>query len=153
LKGDATEAAETAPASDESTEHPKLKSKESEIESEGEAPPDEPTGYFYTSSTSFTSGPDGFAHGLRDTFDSRTQKRQQEELRSLGGKSVLRRREVDSEGKETNSSLERKGVEESELDDFTKTWVDAQKAGFYQPPNWFPQLEEASEAEAPALTA
>jgi hypothetical protein len=77
------EASRAAPAED-SHEHAKLKEcKEEAIPAEASAEhPElervkeeasaEATGYFYTSSTSFTSGPDGFAHGMRDTFDSRT---------------------------------------------------------------------------------
>jgi hypothetical protein len=55
---------------------------------------------------------------------------------------------LDNEGNETNNSVERKGVAEGELDEFSKNWLEAQKAGFYQPPGWFPELEAPAKAAA-----
>jgi hypothetical protein len=67
-------------------------------------------------------GPEGERHhAWKESYDSKTGKRQQAELRSINGKSVWKSRTTGDDGKPVEQQ-KLEGLKENEVDEFMKRW-------------------------------
>lgn len=77
--------------------------------------------YIYTSSMSSYTGPDGIQQARKKTYDSDTGKTQMAEMRRLGDQAIAIKREIDRDGKVTDT-VDRKNVDEKDVSDFRHRW-------------------------------
>jgi hypothetical protein len=82
---------------------------------------DQPQSYFYSTSMTAYSGPDGVTHAKRKTYNSKTGKTQFAEMRKIGDRAVARKREIDADGT-VHEEVDRRNLDESEIDDFERRW-------------------------------
>ncbi|OHT06735.1 hypothetical protein TRFO_05402 [Tritrichomonas foetus] len=81
----------------------------------------QPQTYFYSSTMTSYSGPDGVQHARKKTYDSTTGKTEMAEMRKLGDQAVAMKREIDRDGHVTDM-MDKRNLDESELNDFSQRW-------------------------------
>lgn len=77
--------------------------------------------YVYASTMSSLIGPDGFQQSKRKTYDSASGKTELAEMKALGDQAIAVKREIDRDGKITDS-IDRKNVDEKDVNDFRRRW-------------------------------
>lgn len=77
--------------------------------------------YIYVSAMSSFTGPDGIQQARKKTYDSESGKTRMAEMRRLGDQAIAMKREIDRDGKITDT-IDRKNVDEKDVNDFRKRW-------------------------------
>jgi hypothetical protein len=77
--------------------------------------------YFYASTMSAFSGPDGIGQARRKTYDSASGKTEMAEMRKLGDQALAMRREIGADGS-VKDEVDRKNLDESEVPSFRQRW-------------------------------
>lgn len=77
--------------------------------------------FIYTSSMSSFTGPDGIQQARKKTYDSESGKTRMAEMRRLGDQALAMKREIDRDGKVTDT-IDRKNLDEKDVSDFRKRW-------------------------------
>jgi hypothetical protein len=77
--------------------------------------------FFYSSSTTSYSGPDGVTHAKRKTYNSETGKTELAEMRKIGDKAVAVKREIDADGR-VSDEMAHRNLNSAELEEFGRNW-------------------------------
>lgn len=67
------------------------------------------------------TGPDGIQQARQKTYDSESGKTRMAEMRRLGDQAIAMKREIDREGKITDT-VDRKNLDEKDVSDFRRRW-------------------------------
>ena len=98
------------------------------FESSGKGGAEKPQPYFYSASMSSYYGPDGVQQSRKKVYDSATGKTEMAEMRKLGDQAVAMRREIDRDGRVTDT-VDRKNVDEADVESFRHRWDEKARSG------------------------
>ena len=96
--------------------------------SSGRGGAEKPQSYFYSASMSSYYGPDGVQQSRKKVYDSATGKTEMAEMRKLGDQAVAMKREIDRDGRVTDT-VDRKNVDEADVESFRHRWDEKARSG------------------------
>ncbi|KAH0790572.1 myeloid leukemia factor isoform X1 [Histomonas meleagridis] len=77
--------------------------------------------FFYSSSMSTYTGPNGVRHAKKKTYDSTTGKTEMAEMRMIGDQAVARKREIGRNG-HVKDMFDKSNIDDDEIEDFDHRW-------------------------------